>query len=115
MNLLNAIMIVLGLLALPAAAEPPPPLRPPPPPPPTTPPLPAPVGPWYRIQDSLDRSNGRITDPTTYELDRLNLMRDVRMGRTPDVRDFYILQAERERALRLDEQERKLQEQNPQR
>jgi protoporphyrinogen oxidase len=42
-------------------------------------------------------------------------MRDARLGRIPDVRDFYILQAERDRALRLDEQERKLQEQNPQR
>src|SRR5262245_8955414 len=102
----------IGIIILFAAASlraaPPPEPRPGPPPRPVSPPMPRQPSVWQQIQPSLDRSTGRITDDTTYELDRLELMRADRMGLIPTRRDFDLFQAERERSLRIEQRNREL-------
>jgi hypothetical protein len=69
---------------------------------------PAQPGAWERIQGPINRSTGRIEDQQSYELYRLNRLRDERLGRIEPQREFDHLQEERERQLRLDERGQRL-------
>jgi hypothetical protein len=62
---------------------------------------------WDTIQNSLDRSTGRIEDQQSYELWRIEQMRRDRDYREFRVRDYDRFREERERALRLEERERR--------
>jgi hypothetical protein len=94
------ILAILSLGATPPPAPSPPPARPAPPPP-----MPSV---WQQIQPALDRSTGRIIDSTSYEVGRLNYARDLRMGLVPGLTESEILRIERERQLRIDERNRRL-------
>jgi hypothetical protein len=96
----------LGLFLVLAALGAAPPDRSPPPPKP----VPAPRQPsvWQQIQPALDRSTGRIIDNTSYELGRLNYLRDERLGLVPTLTESEILRIERERLLRIEDRNRRL-------
>jgi hypothetical protein len=61
---------------------------------------------WDRLQDSLDRSTGRITDEQLYETQRLERLRDERLQQLAPQREFNRLQEERERRLRIEDRAR---------
>ena len=61
---------------------------------------------WDRLQDSVDRSTGRITDEQLYQLERLSRLRYEREGLIRPQSEFDRLQEERERRLRIEEQAR---------
>jgi hypothetical protein len=61
---------------------------------------------WDRLQDSLDRSTGRITDEQLYETQRLERLRDERLQQLAPQREFKRLQEERERRLRIEDRAR---------
>lgn len=98
-------LTLVAMVVLAGAAPPPPPPPKPAPPPPRQP------GAWERIQAPLDRSMGRITDETTYEVERLNRLRDERFGRIEAQSDFERLQDEIQRRRDLDERYRRAQKQ----
>lgn len=112
-------LILLGCICSSAWAEAPkpPPAAPPPPPPiySNKPPLlnspPSVLNPrssdtsnWNRLQDSLDRSTGRITDESLYQTERLQRLRDERLRALQPQREFDHFQEERERRLRIEAQ-----------
>lgn len=94
-------LILLALGAAPPSAPSPPPPRPAPPPPQ--------LSVWQQIQPALDRSNGRILDDTSYDVARLNYMRDQRLGLVPDVRNADLMRFEYERSLRIEQRNREMQ------
>ena len=61
---------------------------------------------WRSIQAPLDRSLGRIEDQQSYELGRIERMREDRSDRAIERREFERFQDDRERELRLDERQR---------
>jgi hypothetical protein len=61
---------------------------------------------WDRLQDSVDRSTGRITDEQLYQIERLSRLRYEREGLITPQREFDRLQEERERRLRIEQQAR---------
>lgn len=100
--------VILGLLCL--AAAPPPAQRPPPPPPPQRfEPRPLGPGAWDRIQDSLDRSTGRITDESTFQLDQIERWYGRRLEPGAPRREFERFRDERDRSLRIEERQRRRQ------
>jgi len=54
------------------------------------------------VQAALNRALGYIPDNQVYELDRLDLLRDERLGRVEPLREADRLELERDRQLRLD-------------
>jgi hypothetical protein len=96
------VVILMSLGAAPPQGRAP---DPPPPRPVAPPPMPSV---WQQIQPALDRSTGRIIDSTSYEVGRLNYMRDERLGLVPPLTQTEILRIERERQLRIDERNRRL-------
>jgi hypothetical protein len=69
-------------------------------------PYPHQPGTWDRLQDSVDRSTGRIVDEQLYQLDRLARLRYEREGLLRQQSEFDRLQEERERRLRIEQQAR---------
>lgn len=125
-----AIPIIVAVLGSAALAQSPrtiaqPPVAPPPPPPPPAPifsnrpslpnPTPSALNPqpprepgnWQRLQDSVDRSTGRITNESLYETERLQRLRDERSNQLVPRSEFDRFQEERERRLRIEEQARR--------
>lgn len=131
--MLHGRWLILAALCAPALAEAPRSLPPPPAPPSppiysNKPPLlnspPSALNPrssdssnWNRLQDSLDRSTGRITDESLYQTERLQRLRDARIQPPQAQREFDRFQEERERRLRIEAQvrQRQLNEQQIQR
>jgi hypothetical protein len=62
---------------------------------------------WQGIQDSFDRSTGRIEDQSSYELSRIDRARQDRAYGEFRQREFDRFQEDRERELRLDERQRR--------
>jgi hypothetical protein len=58
------------------------------------------------VQAALDRALGYIPDNQVYELDRLDLLRDERLGRVEPMREADRLALERDRQLRLEDRAR---------
>ena len=120
-------LLLVGLMSVPLLAEtpsrpaPPPPLPPPPPPvysnrpllpnpPPTAlSPRPRNGSNWDRLQDSLDRSTGRITDEQLFQTERTQRLRDERLQQLQPEREFDRLQEERDRRLRIEDRARRSQ------
>lgn len=67
---------------------------------------------WQGLQDSVDRSTGRIVDEPTFQLDRIERRRAEDYGRIPEQTEFQRFQEERERNLRIEQQQRALQIEN---
>jgi hypothetical protein len=121
----SRIMLILAFSCGAVLAEAPPPPRapnPPPPPPPVFSNKPSVLNPprsaldryppntssnWDRLQDSIDRSTGRIVDEQLYQTQRLERLRDERLQHLAPQRE------ERERRLRIEERARQ-QQFNPQ-
>jgi hypothetical protein len=66
----------------------------------------APAGPsnWDRIQDSIDRSIGRIPDDALFQSTRMQEDRDARLGLTRPQTEFDRFHEDYERQLRIDQQ-----------
>ena len=65
---------------------------------------------WQGIQDSLDRSMGRIEDQQSYELSRIEQSRQDRAYDQFRRREFDRFQEDRERELRLEDRARRVQQ-----
>ncbi|HVT83321.1 MAG TPA: hypothetical protein VHM90_21960 [Phycisphaerae bacterium] len=122
--MISRIMLILAFCCTAALADPPPPPRAPnplPPPPPVFSNKPSILNSprsaldryppntssnWQRLQDSIDRSTGRIVDDQLYETQRLERLRDERLQQLAPQREFDRLQQERERRLRIEQRAR---------
>jgi hypothetical protein len=102
---MKKLSLILPIVLLLLGAAPPPPISPPPPPVRSLfdQPLPGQSSAWNRIQDSIDRSTGRITDEPTHELNQLHYYQQEQLGNVTPPEQFNEFEAEHERQLRLDQ------------
>jgi hypothetical protein len=71
---------------------------------------PAPSRSWHEAERALDRGNHRVVDDATWTLDQIRLSRALQHG---NLREFDLLQIERDRQERIDERDRFLRSRAP--